>query len=73
MSLLQAAKMIVKLVGQGTIEFRDKDADFPSRGSLNINAARRDFGYDPQVDVEEGFERYYAWLTNSSYWLEKIK
>jgi len=72
-SLLQAAKMIVKLVGRGTIEFRDKDADFPSRGSLNINAARRDFGYNPRVDVEEGFERYYAWLTNSSYWLEKIK
>ena len=72
-SLLQAAEMIVKLVGKGTIECRDKDADFPSRGALNINAARRDFGYDPQVDVEEGFQQYYNWLSDSVYWLEKIR
>ena len=70
-SLLQAAKMIVKLVGRGTIEFRDKDADFPSRGALNIDAARRDFGYDPKVDVEEGFQNYFNWLNNSVYWSTK--
>ncbi len=67
-SLLEAAEMIVKIVGRGTIEVRDKDADFPSRGALNIDAARRDFGFDPQVDVEQGFEKYYEWLKNSVYW-----
>jgi UDP-glucose 4-epimerase len=67
-SLLQAAEMIVKIVGKGTIEVRDKDADFPSRGALNIDAARRDFGFDPQVDVEQGFEKYYEWLSHSEYW-----
>jgi nucleoside-diphosphate-sugar epimerase len=67
-TLLDAAKLAVKIVGQGTIEVRDKDADFPSRGALNIDAARRDFNYDPRVDVEEGFQAYYKWLTNSSYW-----
>ena len=70
-SLLQAAEMIVKIVGRGTIECRDKDADFPSRGALNIQAARRDFGYDPKVDVEEGFQAYYEWLNNSVYWSPK--
>jgi nucleoside-diphosphate-sugar epimerase len=70
-SLLQAAKMIVKIVGQGEIEFRDKDADFPSRGALNIDAARKDFGYNPKVDVEEGFENYHTWLKNSLYWSPK--
>jgi len=25
-------------------------------------------GYDPKVDVAEGFENYYHWLSNSSYW-----
>lgn len=70
-SLLQAAEMIVKIVGNGTIECRDKDADFPSRGALNIDAARRDFGFDPKVDVEEGFEKYYEWLNNSVYWSKK--
>jgi nucleoside-diphosphate-sugar epimerase len=70
-SLSQAADMIVDIVGTGTIEIRDKDADFPSRGALNIDAARRDFGFDPRVDVEEGFKNYYTWLKNSVYWAPK--
>jgi nucleoside-diphosphate-sugar epimerase len=71
-SLLEAAEMIVKIVGKGTIECRDKDADFPSRGALNIDAARRDFKYNPRVDVEEGFEKYYQWLSNSEFWQRKL-
>ena len=67
-SLLQAAEMIVKIVGKGTIEVRDKDADFPSRGALNIDRARTILSFDPKVDVEEGFQNYYTWLTNSLYW-----
>ena len=70
-TLLDAAQLAVAIAGQGTIEVRDKDADFPSRGALNIDAARRDFNYDPQVDVEEGFQRYYEWLNNSLYWAKK--
>lgn len=70
-SLLQAAEMIVKIVGQGSIEVRDKDQDFPSRGALNIDRARTILGYDPKVDVEEGFQNYYTWLTNSVYWSQK--
>jgi nucleoside-diphosphate-sugar epimerase len=54
-------------VGDGTIEVREKDADFPSRGALNISAARRDFGFDPKVDIEEGFQLYYNWLKNFPY------
>jgi UDP-glucose 4-epimerase len=61
-SLLDVANLAVRIVGQGTVEVRDKDADFPSRGALNIDAARKDFGYNPQVDIEEGFQRYYDWL-----------
>jgi len=70
-SLLDAANLAVQIVGKGTVEVRDKDADFPSRGALNIDAARRDFGYDPKVDIEEGFQRYYEWLDNSVYWSKK--
>jgi nucleoside-diphosphate-sugar epimerase len=69
--LLDAANLAVKIAGKGSIEVKDKDADFPSRGALNINAARKDFGYDPKTDVEEGFEKYYEWLSNSSYWSPK--
>jgi len=71
-SLLQAAEMIVGLVGKGTINCRDKDADFPSRGALNIDAARKDFGYDPKVDVEQGFVEYHRWLTASPYWTTQL-
>ena len=70
-SLLEAAEMIVKIVGKGKIECRDKDADFPSRGALNINRARDILGYDPKVDVEEGFQNYFNWLNNSVYWSPK--
>ena len=70
-SLLDAANLAVKIAGSGTIEVRDKDADFPSRGALNIDAARKDFGYDPKVDVEQGFQAYYEWLNNSVYWSKK--
>jgi len=73
MSLLQAASLAIKIAGQGQVEVRDKDEDFPSRGALDITAARRDFGFDPQVDVEEGFQRYYHWFTESKYWQEKLK
>ena len=71
-TLLEAAELAVKIVGKGNIEVRGKDADFPSRGALNIDAARRDFGYDPKVDVEEGFQKYYDWLSTSPYWQNKI-
>jgi nucleoside-diphosphate-sugar epimerase len=70
-TLLNAAEMIVKIVGKGTVEVRDKDADFPSRGALDIDRARVILGYDPKVDVEEGFQRYYEWLKNSVYWSQK--
>jgi nucleoside-diphosphate-sugar epimerase len=70
-SLLEAAEMIVKIVGRGTIECRDRDLDFPSRGALNIDRARTILGYDPKVDVEQGFENYYNWLDNSVYWSKK--
>jgi len=67
-SLLDAANLAVKIVGTGTVEVRDKDPDFPSRGALNIDNARRDFGYDPKVDVAEGFQKYHDWLRDSPYY-----
>lgn len=70
-TLLDAAKLAIKIVGKGDIHIREKDLDFPSRGALNIDAARKDFGFDPKVDVEEGFEKYYKWLQNSPFWTSK--
>ena len=72
-TLLEAAQLALKLAGGGILVVKNKDADFPSRGALNIDAARRDFDYDPKVDVEEGFEKYYEWLSTSSYWQNRVK
>lgn len=71
-SLLDAANLAVKIAGKGSIECRDKDADFPSRGALNIDAARNDFGFNPKVDVEEGFRKYHQWFSESEFWKSKI-
>ena len=67
-SLLEAAEMIVKIVGRGTIECCDRDVDFPTRGALCIDRAKVILGFDPKVDVEEGFQNYYKWLSESPYW-----
>jgi len=71
-SLLDAAQLAVKIAGKGNIEVRNKDTDFPSRGALNIDAARKDFGFDPKVDVEEGFQRYHNWFKGDPFWQSKI-
>ena len=63
-SLLDAAKLVQKIVGQGTIKVEERDSNFPSRGALNIEAACRDFLYTPLVDIEPGFKLYYDWLNN---------
>jgi nucleoside-diphosphate-sugar epimerase len=71
-TLLAAAELAVKIVGQGQIEVKEKDANFPSRGALDITAARRDFGFNPKIDIDEGFERYHRWLTASEYWKKNL-
>ncbi len=70
-SLLAAAELAVSIVGKGSINVRDRDLDFPSRGALNIDKARQLLAFDPKVDIEEGFQRYYEWLNNSVYWSKK--
>jgi len=71
-TLLSAAELAVSLVGKGTVEVKEKDADFPSRGALDSSAARQDFGFNPKVDIDEGFEIYYNWIKNSEYWKQHI-
>ena len=71
-TLLAAAELAVKLVGKGSIEVREKDQDFPSRGALDITAARTDFAFDPKIDIDEGFEIYHAWIKNSEYWKNNL-
>lgn len=61
-TLLQAAQTVVNLVGKGRIEIKNDDPGYPTRGTLNIDAAKRDFNYDPKIDIEEGIALYYRSL-----------
>lgn len=69
--LIEAANLAVTICGRGSVELQDRDLDFPSRGALNIDAAQRDLGYQPKMDLEQGLERYHDWLKDSIYWSPK--
>ena len=66
-TLLEAAELAVRVVGQGTIRVNNPDNNFPSRGQLNTTRAYNDFAYAPSVDIEQGFQEYYEWLKDYFY------
>ncbi|CAB4133680.1 WcaG Nucleoside-diphosphate-sugar epimerases [uncultured Caudovirales phage] len=71
-TLKDAAELAIQIAGKGSLEIQDRDLSFPKRGRLNITRAINDFGYDPKVNVEEGFRRYYEWFQKSYYWQKKL-
>ena len=71
-SLLDAAELTLKIVGHGQLEICNRDLNFPSRGSLNIDAARRDFDYNPIVNLSDGLLKYHDWIHSSTYWQKKL-
>jgi nucleoside-diphosphate-sugar epimerase len=71
-TLQDAANLAIQIAGKGSLEIQDRDLNFPKRGRLNIDRAVRDFNYAPQVNVEEGFLKYYEWFRSSSYWQQKL-
>ena len=73
-TLLKAAQLAIDVTGgSGNILPEDRDLSFPKRGRLDISRAVADFGYNPKVNVEEGFRRYYEWFKSSPYWQTKLK
>ena len=72
-TLKDAAELAIRIAGSGSYEIMDKDADFPSRGRLDITKAQRELGYTPKVDVPQGFALYHKWFTDSYYWQDKLK
>jgi nucleoside-diphosphate-sugar epimerase len=71
-TLKDAAELAISIAGKGNILIQDRDLNFPKRGRLNINRAIADFNYNPTVNVEEGFRRYYEWFKKSSYWQARL-
>lgn len=71
-TLEDAARLAIDIAGRGELEINNRDLSFPSRGRLSIDRARSDLAYNPSVNVEDGFLRYYEWFKNSPYWQHKL-
>ena len=71
-TLLEAAQIAIKVAGQGSILVHGRDLEFPSRGSLNIDAAARDFDYRSFTNFQDGLEQYHDWIYNSPFWRKKL-
>jgi len=70
--LLDAAQLVVDIVGSGEIQVRSKSQDFPSRNALDISFARNLLGYNPTIDIEQGFQKYYEWLGQTPIWAAQL-
>lgn len=64
-NLKDAAELAIKIAGKGSLEVAPRDLSFPKRGRLDISRAVKELGYTPQVNVEEGFQRYYDWYSQN--------
>ena len=64
-NLKDAAELAIKIAGQGSLEVAPRDLSFPKRGRLDISRAVKELGYTPQVNVEQGFQRYYDWYSQN--------
>jgi UDP-glucose 4-epimerase len=65
-TLKQAAELAINLAGKGDLIVGPRDLSFPKRGRLSIEKAIKDFNYNPKVNVQDGFKKYYEWLKASS-------
>jgi UDP-glucose 4-epimerase len=64
-SLLDAAKVVQSLVPGTKVIMEERDARFPSRGTLDITKARRLLGFAPEYTLERGMKEYFDFLKGS--------
>ena len=60
-TLKMAAELATSIAGLGTIKINQRDLAFPKRGRLSSELAKKELGYNPQVDFEQGLVKYYEW------------
>jgi len=60
-SLHELVAVVQKHFPEVEVEYVERDKLRPFRGTLKIDKARDLLGYEPQVSLEEGLDRYVAW------------
>jgi len=57
----EVAETVQKVVGEVAIEYKEaRAADFPG-STVSFEKARKELGWEPKVDFEEGARRYIEW------------
>lgn len=65
-TLLELARIVDKIVGgSGEIDFKNLPVDDPKRRRPDISAARRNLGWEPVVELEDGISRTADWMRQS--------
>ena len=60
-SLRELVTIVQEHFPEVEVEYIERDHLRPFRGTLKIDKAQELIGYDPQVSLEEGLDRYVAW------------
>lgn len=60
-TLAELIEMVREHFPEVLVEYVERDALRPYRGTLSIEKARRLIGYQPQTTLEEGLDKYVAW------------
>jgi nucleoside-diphosphate-sugar epimerase len=60
-SLRELIEQVQRHFPEVEVEFVERDALRPYRGTLSVDKARRLIGYDPSTSLEDGLEQYVAW------------
>ncbi len=65
-SLIETIKIIEEIAGRkANLKYTEAQKGDAKHTYADISKARRDFGYNPKVDIYEGLKRHYEWLKES--------
>ncbi len=59
--------MLREMIPGASFEVGSGDLNYDDQGLFDLEAARRDLGYEPQVSLEEGLREYVRWLRTSEF------
>jgi len=63
-TLLDAAQLAINVTNsKSNLIVADRDLSFPSRGELSISKAKSILGYNPTINITDGFTNYFNWIS----------
>ena len=75
MKNIDLLKKIFNLMGEGEekIEFVVDRPGHDRRYAINADKARRELGWQKEIDFEQGLKETIEWYKNNRFWWEKLK